>query len=97
MPFKPGESGNPGGRPKNPLSVLIREKTKDGEEIVNKVLKVLRTSKRNGEILDAAIFLRDTGWHKPITPNATVDGDGNDVIPPIQYVPYAPGETGQGH
>ncbi len=88
--FKPGQSGNPAGRPKNPLAAIIREETKEGREIVDKVLFILRTSEKNGEILDAAIFLRDTGWHKPITPAASVDTDGNDVVPAIQFVPAKP-------
>ena len=31
--FKPGQTGNPGGRPKG-LAALVREKTKDGHELV---------------------------------------------------------------
>lgn len=96
--FKPGQSGNPGGRPTNPFGELIRKKTKDGEEIVDKVLEVLRKSKKNSEILWAAEWLRDTGWHKPIQGLRQVDGEGNDVLHPIQFVPFASNpKTNSGH
>jgi len=88
--FKPGQSGNPNGRPKNPFGELIRAKTNNGEEIVDKALSVLRTSRKNAEILHAAEWLRDTGWHKPIQGVRAVDDEGND-IPMVLFVP----STGQ--
>ena len=39
--FKPGVSGNPGGRPKG-LAALVRANTNDGKEIVRLFLDVMR-------------------------------------------------------
>lgn len=84
--FQPGVSGNPSGRPKNPFPALIREATGDGEEIVKKVLKVLRRSKSDKSIMWAAEWLRDTGWHKPVQGIRTTDEDGEDAPLQISYV-----------
>lgn len=84
--FKPGQSGNPGGRPKNPLSELIREKTNQGQEIVEVALKSLRSEKKSDQQW-ACEFLRDTGWHKPIQGIRSVDENGDDVSPAIVFVP----------
>jgi hypothetical protein len=40
--FLPGVSGNPGGKPRDPFARLIRERTKDGLELVEFALAVLR-------------------------------------------------------
>jgi hypothetical protein len=84
--FQKGESGNPGGRPKNPFGELIRKATNDGEEVVNKVLSILRKSKSEKMIMHAAEWLRDTGWHKPIQGIKAVDDDGNSIPFQIQFV-----------
>jgi len=39
--FLPGFSGNPGGRPKG-LASLVRSKTKNGKELVDLMLKIMR-------------------------------------------------------
>ncbi len=85
--FQPGQSGNPGGRPRNPFKDLIAKETRDGAEIVEKVLIVLRTSEKQSEVLEAAAWLRDTGWNKPVQGIQSVDGDGNDVQPAIFFTP----------
>jgi hypothetical protein len=64
--FKPGVSGNPGGRPVG-LSQLIRSKTDDGNELVEMMLQVFR-----GELgedvrarVQAASWLSDRAFGRP--------------------------------
>jgi hypothetical protein len=74
-PWKPGESGNPGGRPKG-LMTLVREKSSDGDEIVEILLSIARgtLSVRVGdsdfpptvkERMEAIRELLDRGWGRP--------------------------------
>jgi hypothetical protein len=62
-PFKPGQSGNPGGRSKAQIDVrnLAREHTK---EAIETLLLVIRNGKP-GEAAMAANSLLDRGWGKP--------------------------------
>lgn len=70
--FAPGQSGNPGGRAKG-LAAYIRKHTKDGAELAQFVLNVLRVE---GEFagarlplalrLDAATWLADRGFGRPV-------------------------------
>jgi hypothetical protein len=68
IPWKPGQSGNPGGRPKG-LATFIREQTKDGEELALLLLAVARGQEKAfckwSERLKAIEMLLDRGgWPK---------------------------------
>lgn len=64
--FKPGQSGNPGGRPKG-FGAYIREKTQDGKELVDNALKVLRDEKSSEAARsNARTFLAAYGFGKPV-------------------------------
>ena len=65
-PFPKGVSGNPGGRPKG-LAKRIRAETRDGEELVEVMLSVLRdkTASRR-DTMQAATWLADRGFGRPI-------------------------------
>jgi hypothetical protein len=67
-----GKSGNPGGRPKG-LATLIREQTKDGFMIVEKMLGVINgTLEIDGKqpqhqhVIAAAEYLTNRGWGKAV-------------------------------
>lgn len=64
MPFKPGQSGNPGGRPKNTLQSLLRDKKTLPNEIYKSVYPLLKSKNENIR-LQAAEFLRDARDGKP--------------------------------
>ena len=71
-PFPKGQSGNPGGRPRS-LAPYIREITGNGEELVDLMVTVMRGESINGmkprikDQIDAATWLSDRGFGKPIT------------------------------
>ncbi len=73
--FKPGQSGNPGGRPKRTpaekaeqlaLEAACRAKTK---EALDTILLLMRTADRDSVKLAAAQFVLERGWGKAVQPN----------------------------
>lgn len=69
--FKPGQSGNPKGRPKGLLHAQLRqylgERTENGKEILDTALSIMRdTSVDAVDRLRAIEFLAIRTWGKPI-------------------------------
>jgi hypothetical protein len=65
--FLPGQSGNPGGRPRG-LARRIRELVgEDGEAIAAFMLQVMLDDReRTRDRLEAGRFLAERGWGKPV-------------------------------
>ena len=75
--FKPGQSGNPQGRPKAQFGGYIRDETREGKELVDFMLSVFRNSKIHVTIrMEALKWLTDRGWGKVALPV----GDGDDGL-----------------
>ncbi len=66
-PFQPGQSGNPGGRPKLPDALKARLAKLASGEAVN-VLEAALSSADEKVRLQAAGMLMDRAWGKAITP-----------------------------
>ena len=64
--WKKGFSGNPGGRLHNPLREYILEKTKNGQEMADTMLRLMRRDKLPRVQIEATTWLRDTSIGKPI-------------------------------
>ena len=96
--FKPGQTGNAGGRPKG-LAQLVRQETKEGAELVAFMLRILRGRKQPLRYrLEAAAWLADRGFGKVAQP---ITGEGGG---PMRFTlalsaagaPVAGGEDGGG-
>jgi len=67
-PFQPGQSGNPGGRPKMPDALkarIAKLASKDAVDVLQNALKSADERVR----LQAAGMLMDRAWGKAITPS----------------------------
>lgn len=74
MPFKPGQSGNPGGRPKADGRVkdLARSQT---ENAIATLVSIMEDKEATAAArVAAASVILDRGWGKATQP---VDGDGD--------------------
>jgi len=81
-PFRPGQSGNPGGRPRG-LAGRIREATREGADLVTFAMRVLNGETRGVTMrdrLEALYWLADRGWGKPVQ---SVELSGTqELVPP---------------
>lgn len=78
MPFVKGQSGNPGGRPKE-LGHVRELARKHTEEAIQTLAAIMRDKNENSRArVAAAEAILDRGWGKPTQPVAG-DGDGGPL------------------
>ena len=76
-PFKPGQSGNPGGRSKAQIDVRDAARAYT-QEAIDTLVRVMRSG-RPGEAVLAANALLDRGWGKPqLSADVNLKRDIND-------------------
>lgn len=77
MPFEPGQSGNPGGRPKENAEVkrLARE---HGPRAIERLAELMNGDDPRVSV-SAAQALLDRGYGKPVQPLS-----GDDDMPPLK-------------
>lgn len=91
VPWKPGQTGNPGGRPKG-LAGYIRDQTMDGRELADFLISVMRgefppLSFRGSERLKACEMLLNRGFgQQPL-----IEGDPN-IKPVLDLAKLTPQE-----
>lgn len=69
-PFAPGQSGNPGGRPKG-FGELARQAAEGGQLLVEMAVKIIKSRSTNLKAkIMAAQFLADRGWGKAVSQKA---------------------------
>lgn len=90
-PFKPGQTGNPNGRPKKlpKLDELLAEvlsEEKEGKTAAQAILMALRAKATKGDVR-AAELLMDRAWGK-LAQNVKLEGDINvNWVEEKTYVP----------
>lgn len=80
--FKPGQSGNPGGRPKG-LAAKVREATKDGQVLIQFWMDVVSGKVKGataGDKLRASGLLAERGWGRAVE-SLDVEVSGKDGGP----------------
>ncbi len=79
MPFEPGHSGNPGGRPKGVAHVreLARKHTEAAIAALAKIME--KGDAADQSIIAAAVALLDRAWGRPTQPIG-----GDDEMPPVK-------------
>src|SRR5258708_14797794 len=79
MPYEPGHSGNPGGRPKGLTQVreLARTHTEAAIAALAKIMQ--KEDSADQTVITAAVALLDRAWGRPTQPIA-----GDDEVPPIK-------------
>ena len=83
--WRKGQSGNPGGRPKG-IASYVRKQTKDGKELVDFMLSILRKSGEfeHGRLdlsvrMDAATWLAERGFGKVPQAHELTGAEGGPV------------------
>src|SRR5688572_20773512 len=77
----PGRPRRPPGRPTEALMARVRYATRDGQDLVDLLLKVMRGSIRGTvkDRIDAAKYLWDRGYGKALETTLTLEADARQL------------------
>lgn len=90
--FPPGVSGNPGGRPKG-VAKTVRERTNEGEDLVEVLLGIVASGSDRDKISAAQILL-DRGWGKA-QQLIDIEGMGEEgLVVTLAFDPSSNGHVG---
>lgn len=82
MVFKPGQSGNPGGRPKEIKEMVTLARGYSGLAI-GTLVEICTASDSPAARVSAATALLDRGWGRPMQPNEHSGIDGAPLMPTL--------------
>jgi hypothetical protein len=84
-PFKPGQSGNPRGRPKENQEVktLARKHTKDA---IERLVHWMNSTDARASVAASQVLL-DRAWGKAVQAHAGQEGEGPVVVEILNFAP----------
>jgi hypothetical protein len=80
-----GISGNPNGRPKDELGILIRKQKGLPKKLFNAVITITKSANETNK-LKAIEFLADRGWGKPSQMVALTNPDGKNLSISVKVI-----------
>jgi hypothetical protein len=76
--FKPGESGNPGGRPKKPIKERLLQRLREDDAVLADLVEAILAKARTGDV-QAFNSIRDTIEGRPVQAVESTGSDGGEI------------------
>lgn len=95
--FQPGQSGNPSGRRRADftLAAYVREKTRDGRDLVDFLLSIVANGRAASKVrVQAAEILMDRGFGRPVQQTELSGHEGGPVVIALEWSPAQADDAG---